>query len=249
LAVIIIKKRTLCMVLTLLLALALLFATYQFSYHPRLVQSVNQPHIIRDVKVTRKAVAFTFDDGPDPQGTLAILKVLKKHQAKATFFMVGTQIRMYPEVARQVAREGHEIGNHGYHHNYRTYCNLEQALHDIKQNEALIYSITGQRPKLLRPPGGFLADGLVESSQKHGFNIVLWSWIQDTKDWKNPPARRQAEHILRNIKPGQILIFHDGGGERTQTVETLDMCLERLAVQGYRFVTVSELLRMERHLE
>lgn len=200
------------------------------------------PNVIPEVKTSTQAVAFTFDDGPDPQSTPKVLEILAKYGAKATFFVIGSQVEKYPGLVQKIYCEGHEIGNHGYSHRYSLYRNLPQAIADIENAQDLIYRITGHRPVLYRPPGGYVSEELASALADRGITVVTWSWIQDTKDWRSPPAEIQADHILRHVKPGQILLFHDSARNCQQTVKAVDICLYDLASQGYKFVTVSQLI-------
>jgi peptidoglycan/xylan/chitin deacetylase (PgdA/CDA1 family) len=245
LIVLVVRKRRLPIFLVLLIFFMVLTCLIWKVGQNQPQPCVQPQDVIGEVETSIKAVAFTFDDGPSPQGTRGILNVLAQHQAKATFFMVGTQIEKYPHLVKEVQLAGQEIGNHSYSHDYNIWDNPEVAIQDLKKSEQLIYTLTGQRPFLYRPPGGFINEKMMEASKEHNFRIVTWSWIQDTKDWKSPPAERQAAHIIKHIKPGQILLFHDGWGDRSQTIKAVDICMEKLSAQGYQFVTVSELIRLE----
>lgn len=143
------------------------------------VPSTAIPNVVPEVKTSTLVIAMTFDDGPDPEGTPAVLQVLSKHQAKATFFMIGKQAEKYPDLVRRVHLEGHEIGNHGYLHSYSLYRNVSKAMKDIEETQNLIYRLTGRRPALYRPPGGYISEELAlalakkasQSSRGLGYKI------------------------------------------------------------------------------
>ena len=206
--------------------------------------------IVWEVPTTDKVVALTFDDGPDPVATPAILKLLKQYDAKASFFVVGNRVDEYPEIVLQEFNEGHEIGNHTYKHTYFNLKRNEQLLaEEITRTEDSIFALTGQRPILFRPPGGFYNNNLIDYTTSHGYLAVLWSWHQDTKDWARPGAWKIRDKVLRNLRSGDIILMHDHVENSLQTVEALKTILPELQKRGYRCITVSELLRHQHHAE
>ncbi|NMB40846.1 MAG: polysaccharide deacetylase family protein [Firmicutes bacterium] len=192
-------------------------------------------------------VAITFDDGPDPRFTPAILKILQEEDVKATFFMVGKHAEKYPDLARQVAAAGHEIGNHTYAHTNLLRAPRWRIAAEIKRGEEAIYEATGLRPSLFRPPRGLYEAKLMEETKERGYTVVLWSL--SSNDWLEMRPVDISRTILQNITPGDILLFHDSGdiirsegGERLPTVRSLKTVIAGLKKQGYDFVTVTELL-------
>lgn len=111
----------------------------------------------------------------------------------------------------------------------------------IDTNE-VIYGITGTYPKLFRPVEGNYNDRLINIAVEQNFKVIMWSWHQDTEDWKNPGVQKIVEKVLTGTKPGDVILFHDGGGNRSQTVQALEKIIPKLKQQGYEFVTVSELM-------
>ncbi|MER2170254.1 MAG: polysaccharide deacetylase family protein [Psychrobacillus psychrodurans] len=203
----------------------------------------NTGEIMWEIDTNEKVVALTFDDGPHPKYTAEILDILLKHQAKATFFVVGEQAEKNPELISRQFNEGHEIANHTYTHPLKTTLNkLEE---ELIQTDDLIFSITGSRPKLFRPVEGQYTDQMIEKVVEKGYQVVMWSWHQDTEDWKSTGVHRILKTVLKGVKPGNIILFHDGGGDRSQTVKALDKIVKDLKEQGYGFVTVSELIEMK----
>jgi peptidoglycan-N-acetylglucosamine deacetylase len=198
-------------------------------------------------KAGEKVIALTFDDGPG-RFTIPILDLLKKHNIKATFFMEGSQIETYPEIARKVVEAGHEIGNHTYNHlNYGLAKNAypERFVHELEQTEAALQRAAGIRTKVVRMPHGALTKTnrhwLLPTLQNHGYALVHWSF---GTDWllKKPEDQMIKEYIA-NSKPGAVLLFHDGGRNRQKTLNVVTAVVENLVQQGYRFETTEEMFR------
>ena len=200
--------------------------------------------VVWEVSTDHKVIALTFDDGPNPEFTPQILDVLKKHQAKATFFVIGSRIEKYPELAQREVQEGHELANHSYHHPGMSRISSVKLREEILQAQEVIFSTTGQRPKAFRPPGGVYNDNIVNTAKEAGYMVVMWCWDQDTRDWKRPGVRKIVDRVVSNAHNGSIVLFHDHGGDRSQTVKALEEIVPELKKRGFEFVTVSELLQM-----
>ncbi|WP_246187868.1 polysaccharide deacetylase family protein [Paenibacillus tengchongensis] len=199
--------------------------------------------MIWEVATDQKVIALTFDDGPDPAETGQILDVLRKFNAKCTFFAIGKRLAEYPDIARRVAQEGHELANHTYNHVYfKPPISKKQVAEELVLTENEIVKITGRHSRLFRPPGGMYDETLVEISNTLGLKPVLWSWHQDTRDWNRPGVWNISQKVIRNARSGDIVLFHDHVYGESQTREALTIILPELAKQGYRFVTVSELI-------
>ncbi|SER81576.1 polysaccharide deacetylase family protein [Psychrobacillus sp. OK032] len=199
--------------------------------------------IMWEIKTEEKVVALTFDDGPHPKHTAEILDILSNYDAKATFFVVGENAEKNSDLILRQYNEGHEIANHTYTHPLKT--TLAKLEKELKQTDEIIFSITGTYPELFRPVEGQYSDQMIQSVVKKGYRVIMWSWHQDTEDWKNPGIHRIEKTVLKGVKPGNIILFHDGGGNRRQTVEALEKIIPELKEQGYEFVTVSELIKMK----
>ncbi|MEK4230026.1 polysaccharide deacetylase family protein [Solibacillus sp. FSL H8-0538] len=198
--------------------------------------------VLWEIKTEEKKIALTFDDGPHPEYTAQILDLLAKYDAKATFFVVGANAEKNPDVVLREYNEGHELANHTFTHPLKiTVPELEKQL---KQTNDIIYSITGFYPVLFRPVGGQYTDDMIDLVANKGYKVVMWSWHQDTEDWTNPGVKKIVKKVMQGTKPGNIILFHDGGGNRKQTVEALKEILPELQKQNYKFVTISELLRV-----
>ncbi|MBD2439048.1 polysaccharide deacetylase family protein [Nostoc sp. FACHB-110] len=188
-----------------------------------------------------KVIALTVDDGPWPKTTLQMLDIFKANNVKVTFFWVGSALQANPEIAKQVVAEGHAIGNHTWHHWYKN-MDAATAKKEIDRTSELIYKTTGVKTTLFRPPGGFLNNGLAAYAKSQKYSVVMWSLTSADTD---PRAKPQAfvNNVLKGAKPGAIVLMHDGGGDRKRTVEALPKIIAGLKQQGYRFVTIPELLQ------
>lgn len=191
-------------------------------------------------KQTRqKLVALTFDDGPWPGQTDRILRVLHQYKVKATFFMLGYLARNNASLAHQVAAQGHLVGNHTMGHKKLTALSAAAVDRQISSAEARIISATGQTPEWLRPPGGYISPSVWSRARKASLKVALWS--VDPQDWRRLPSTRITHDVVTRVRPGSIVLLHDGGGDRTQTIKALPGIIRLLKARGYRFVTLDEM--------
>ena len=207
--------------------------------------SYSKESIIKQIRTHQKKIALTFDDGPDPRYTPAILKILQEHGAKGTFFVIGQKAKAKPEILKTMVKNQDEIGNHTFFHHLSRNIDIS----DIEQCEDIIFSITQQHTHLFRPPGGYLSENIVKNAMAAHYKIVMWSWDEDTRDWSRPGVKKIIDRVLNHISPGDIVLFHDGGGNRRQTVQALPLILDGLKEKGYQCVTVSELIHAEEPLK
>lgn len=201
----------------------------------------------RSLRTPPGTVVLTFDDGPDPTWTPQILEVLARHRVPATFFVVGSQVTRHPGLARRLVREGHEIGAHTFSHpRLADMPAWRQDLEHSQTQMAIAYA-TGVKTQLLRPPYSSFPDALddatwstVRQVGSHGYLTVLNNI--DSRDW----ARPGVDAIVANATPardaGAVVLLHDAGGDRAQTVAALDRLIPALTQRGYRFTTVSQAL-------
>lgn len=180
-----------------------------------------------------KVVALTFDDGPGTY-TPGFLNVLREKKVKATFFVLGQMAAAYPEYARRIVREGHEIANHSWKHD------LYPSYSDLRQTSDTIKSITGFRPCSFRPPGGARNSAVIAGAGEAGMKTIIWD--VDPFDWRLPGTSAIRSIVLGNVRPGSIVLSHDAGGPRQQTLDALPGIIDGLRARGYRFVTVTEIL-------
>lgn len=204
-----------------------------------------QEDVVWYVPTDEKVIALTFDDGPDPVFTKKVLDVLKKYDVHATFFVIGKNVDAYPDTARLIVERGNEIANHTYTHANLEYIGTDKLKEEITRTQDAIFSATDARPCLFRPPYGNYNDSIVDIVRDMGYKIVLWSWTQDTVDWCNPGTNYIITKVLSNAQNGDIIIFHDSGGDRGQTVMALEPIILGLMDQNFQIVTVSELLTHE----
>ncbi|MCI1694888.1 polysaccharide deacetylase family protein [Aneurinibacillus aneurinilyticus] len=194
------------------------------------------------VKIKEKYVALTFDDGPHPVYTRKILKMLNKYQAKGTFFVTGERAHRFSSVIREMSKQGHEIGNHTFSHPSMRKITSSKLQEEIQKADDVLHSLTGEYPVCFRPPGGVLNEAVVDAAKKKHHIIVIWSRHQDTRDWSNPGVEKIVKQVVRHVQPGQIILMHDSGVNRVQTVKAVEKILALLSQQGYKFVTVSDLI-------
>jgi peptidoglycan/xylan/chitin deacetylase (PgdA/CDA1 family) len=199
---------------------------------------------VQEQEAPIKAIALTFDDGPWPYTTPKILATLKQQKIKATFFVIGKHVKLYPQTLKQVVAEGHVIGNHTWSHEYGSYSQAAAA-RELDDTAKLVYKITGVKTVLFRPPAGILNNGLVATAQEEKYAVILWS--VDSRDWRyrgGTSSPSLVESVVKEAKPGGIILMHDGGGDRTTTVQALPQIITQLKKQGYTFVTVPELMEL-----
>jgi peptidoglycan/xylan/chitin deacetylase (PgdA/CDA1 family) len=192
---------------------------------------------------SRRSIALTFDDGPTGS-TPRILELLHQYGVRATFFQCGAQVRRRPEVAREVAAAGHEIGNHGDSHRMLCFRSAEWICGELAQAQESIVQATGAAPRLFRAPYGVRWFGLREAQRRMGLLGVMWTVMGC--DWKWP-ADRICAGLLRGAENGAILCLHDGRGPEpdpdiAETIAAVRAALPRLLDRGYHFETVSQLL-------
>ncbi|MEA1853216.1 polysaccharide deacetylase family protein [Cytobacillus sp. FSL R5-0569] len=193
-------------------------------------------------------VALTFDDGPDPVYTPQILDLLKKYQVKATFFVVGKKAKDFPEVIQRINKEGHEIANHTYNHGYDVLIKEDKLTEELIKTEEVVKAITSKSMTLYRPVAGIYNDTIMNTATKQGYLVTMWSWHQDPKDWMNPGVYPIFHHVSTAMKPGDIIVLHDAGGDRSQTVFALEEILKTMKNIEFKGVTVSELILLSQEI-
>ncbi|MCL5289751.1 MAG: polysaccharide deacetylase family protein [Bacillota bacterium] len=225
-----------------LVAGATSYTTTTASKGAAVEQWLRSGQVVKQVSTTRQVVALTFDDGPSATFTPQVLDILKEHQAKATFFVVGKRAEKYPELIQRMAQEGHEIANHTYNHPMSP-VNPARLAEELDKTDEVIYSITEKHTQYFRPPGGKCTRATVEPALAKGYKVILWTAQEDPMDWADPGVKRIVDRVVENARNGSIIILHDCGGDRTQTVEALPRIIKGLKEKGYGFVTVTELLK------
>ncbi|HEX6873132.1 MAG TPA: bifunctional polysaccharide deacetylase/glycosyltransferase family 2 protein, partial [Micromonosporaceae bacterium] len=195
-------------------------------------------------------IALTFDDGPDPRWTPQLLEVLARHKAHATFFVIGSKVNEYPDLTRRILAEGHELGVHTFTHAELATVPPWRRQLEVTLSQNAIASATGEMATLMRPPysskpeflRGAEYQALAEVARNNGYLIVLAD--HDTEDWRRPGTPAIVATATPAQGSGAVVMMHDSGGDRTQTVQAVDLLLSTLGKRGYRFTTVSEGLNL-----
>lgn len=185
-------------------------------------------------------VALTFDDGPSPIYTPQILDILAKYHVKATFMIIGDEAKKNPEIIKRIIAEGHELGNHTMSHPEAPKLTPEELEKQVADNNALLQNLTGKKIYFFRPPYGYFDVAYFMTCRRQGVNVVLWSIVP--RDWEKPDASIITKRVLEQIEPGSIVLLHDGGGDRSQTVAALAGILDGLQERKLKAVTLSTLL-------
>ncbi len=190
----------------------------------------------------RKVVALTFDDGPWPGQTAKVLDILKAEKVPATFFTVGLRVKREPGLAKRIVAEGHAIGNHTYHHMDVSGLEPDVLRREIKGESDMVRWTTGVTPTWFRPPMGKIDGPAYAAIKAAGLKPVLWT--VDPQDWrKGAEAGRIAKSVIAAAKPGSVILLHDGGGDRAQTIKALPWIIHELKKKGYEFVLLDDLPR------
>jgi cellulose synthase/poly-beta-1,6-N-acetylglucosamine synthase-like glycosyltransferase/peptidoglycan/xylan/chitin deacetylase (PgdA/CDA1 family)/spore germination protein YaaH len=198
-----------------------------------------------------RQVALTFDDGPDPVWTPKILQILKEKKAPATFFVLGTQAQHYPDLLERIARDGHEIGNHTYTHQNIAEANDEEIELELNATTRLIEAVTGHSTAYFRPPFGI--DGTpTQPSEVRALRVVrdlgylTVAESIDPNDWERPGADSIVDRVKRQRPQGSVILLHDSGGDRSQTVAALPGIIDYLRGRGDVLVPLSSIIRLPR---
>ncbi|MEG0774941.1 polysaccharide deacetylase family sporulation protein PdaB [Clostridium sp.] len=192
---------------------------------------------IYSVDTKDKKVAITFDASWGSDNTDSILNTLDKYNVKATFFLVGEWCDDYPDKVKAIAKRGHEIGNHSNKHLNFTTISKDKIITEVEAANAKILSLTGETPKLFRFPEGLYSDLALETVESSG--LIPVQWDVDSVDWKAYGADKEYDKVVKNVKPGSIVLFHN---DAKYTPETLPKIIESLQDQGYEFVKISDLI-------
>jgi peptidoglycan/xylan/chitin deacetylase (PgdA/CDA1 family) len=181
-----------------------------------------------------KKIALTYDDGPHPVYTEELLQVLEEYQVNATFFLLGKEAELYPEIVKSIAEAGHTIGNHSYSHDNLQEMGLTEARKECDRTAEILHTICGQNTEFYRPPFGSAPDELEKTC-----NMVQVLWDIDTRDWECQDAGTVVRCVLQQAEENDIILMHDA---YASTVEATRQLIPLLQEQGFTFVTVEELL-------
>ena len=184
-------------------------------------------------------VALTFDDGPWPGQTAAILDILKMNDVKATFFMLSAAANHHRDLAKRVLAEGHLIGDHSVNHKNLAKSPADVVRFEIVNAADTIQSITGYRPVWFRPPGGNYDAAVLQIMSESGVKLAMWT--TDTRDWQKPAPQEIVGRALAGQQQVKVVLMHDGGGDRSRTIAALPQVIAEYKARGYRFVTFDQL--------
>lgn len=226
--------------------------TIQLDSHG-MIQNVEYEKLPTSLEVARygkskaKEVVLTFDDGPDPAYTPQILDILDKHHIKGTFFVVGENALLHPKLVKRLHEEGHELGNHTFTHPDIASISPLRTKIELNANQRLIQEITGHSATLFRPP--YVADANLSTkkdllpvmrAQEMGYTTV--GELIDSHDWQQLSSKEIVKQVLKQLPEGNVILMHDSGGDRSNTVKALPIIIEELKKRGYTFTTVGNLI-------
>ncbi len=189
----------------------------------------------------KKRLALTFDDGPDPLYTGAVLEILQKFDVQATFFVVGENAAAHPELIQQEIEAGHEIENHTYTHADLSLADTAGTEAEIQKTDQLLSVMLGRKSKYFRPPKKLFRPETVEIAERNGYQTVLWTICVENA--RSPTPAAMAKRVIEAARPGMIILAHDGRLDRRQTLLALPIIIDAYQKQGYQFVTLDELLQ------
>lgn len=221
----------------LLLAIILLFLCSKDFYQVIFASAPPYSPPLTRIETGEKVVAITFDTEWNTNGVERLLAVLTEYQTKATFFVTGNWAEKHPVQLRAIAEAGHELGNHSSGHPHMRSLSPQAVQAEILECNNTIRSISGKKPACFRPPYGEYGDDTLKAAAKFSMKTILWNI--DSSDWKHLSPASIAQTVLPQCAPGSILLFHSGA---LNTPEALKIILPALQAQGYKIVTVSELI-------
>ena len=192
-----------------------------------------------------RQLALTYDDGPNDPHTLRLLEVLARHEVRATFFLIGNFVAEKTEIAREVARAGHMIGNHTFNHPNMIFCSPSRVRNELEQCRKVLADTVGEHSMLWRPPFGARLPHVLRVGRKLGLEPVMWT--VSSNDWKIYTADGIERRVGQRIRGGDIILMHDGshvrmGADRARTVEATDRLIRQFKDQGYEFVSITEMM-------
>lgn len=199
-----------------------------------------------------RQVALTYDDGPNDPHTLRLLDVLAKHNVSATFFLIGRYVLQKPEIAREVARAGHVIGNHTFTHPLLIFKSNREIRKELAQCRQALQDAIGEHSNLFRPPFGGRRPSTLRVAREMDLEPIMWNVTG--YDWNAPPAAVIEQKVSRQVSGGDVILLHDGGhkhmgADRSQTVLATDHLISRYRSEGYEFVTIPQMMEQKRRRE
>ncbi len=209
--------------------IAFIFITFLFTAYAEPWQGIK-------VKPAENTIALTFDDGPSPEYTPKILEILKENHINATFFVEGQFAKRYPELIKQIYANGNVIANHTMNHLMLTRLNSKSMQTEISGTNEIIEKILGFQPKCLRPPYGKHNKSIDDYA--HSLNMAVLNWDLNSFDYERPGTQKLIAWVLKNTYNRYVILLHDGGGNRSQTVAALPAIIKGLQEKGFGFETI-----------
>ena len=193
-----------------------------------------------------KQIALTYDGGPNDPHTLRLLEILARHEVKATFFLIGHYVSQRPDIAREVAKAGHVIGNHTFTHPLLIFKSAAEIRRELSSCRAAIRDAIGEHSNLFRPPFGGRRPATLSIARELGLEPIMWNVTG--YDWNAPPAAVIQQKVTKQIRGGDVILLHDGGhkqmgADRSQTVQATDHLIKKYKQEGYSFVTIPEMIQ------
>jgi peptidoglycan/xylan/chitin deacetylase (PgdA/CDA1 family) len=197
------------------------------------------------LKPETRQLALTYDDGPNDPHTFRLLEVLAKHNARATFFLIGRYVKQRPDIVRELVRAGHVVGNHTFSHLNLIFASVRKTRTELQDCDQALADAVGEHSRLFRPPFGGRRPSTLRIARAVGLEPVMWNvtgW-----DWKGKPAEYVERRVSQQVRGGDVILLHDGshavfGADRSQTVIATDWLIARYKAEGYEFVTVPEMM-------
>jgi len=198
------------------------------------------------LKAGTRLLALTYDDGPNDPHTLRLLEVLAKHDVKATFFLIGRYVKQRPDIARELVRGRHVVGNHTFSHPNLIFASARQTRTQLLDCQQALADAVGGHSRLFRPPFGGRRPSTLRVARRLGLEPVMWSvtgW-----DWKGKPAEYVERRVRQQVRGGDVILLHDGGhltfgADRSQSVIATDRLIARYKSDGFEFVTVPQMMQ------
>ena len=192
-----------------------------------------------------KQIALTYDDGPNDPHTLRLLEALAKRGVKATFFLIGRYVQQRPDIAREIVKAGHVVGNHTFTHPLLTFLRESEIRQELSSCRDALHDAVGTHSNLFRPPFGGRRPGVLRIAREFGLEPVMWNVTG--YDWNAVPAAAIERKVSQKIRGGDVILLHDGGhkqmgADRSQTVIATDNLIERYKSQGYTFATIPDMM-------
>ena len=213
-----------------------------FNLPQAIKTSSNRLVPIYKVDTADKKVAITLDGMWGSKYTAEILNILRNNNVNITFFFGGNWLEEYPHLVKEIATNGHEVGNHSYTHPHMAQLGREEIVQELNRTNELIKELTGEEPDLFRPPFGEYNNRLIKTSRTEGYHVIQWSI--DSLDWKDVSADFIVKTVMKNIAPGEIILMHNNGQNTAQALKRL---IPKVKDEGYQIVPLSELIYKENY--